>query len=206
MSPLTARELQTARVLSAIQSGEVRSQRALSREVGIALGLTNLIVRRVEARGWIRITRLGPNRARYRLTPQGAEAHEDLLRAQLHDGLVGYGAARTRILSRLAQLSREWPADQAARCGGAKAILLYGTSDAAEVAYACLHRTDLTLAGVIDDDADREFFGRPILPLTAAAAPTVKFGRIVIASLADASAIRQKFAELGCPSERLFWL
>jgi DNA-binding MarR family transcriptional regulator len=48
-----------------------RSQRSLSRDMGIALGLTNLIIRRLVHKGWVRIIRIKPNRVRYLLTPAG---------------------------------------------------------------------------------------------------------------------------------------
>ena len=39
--------------------------------MGIALGLTNLIIRRLVHKGWVRIIRIKPNRVRYLLTPAG---------------------------------------------------------------------------------------------------------------------------------------
>jgi hypothetical protein len=39
--------------------------------MGIALGLTNLLVRRLVHKGWVRIIRIKLNRVRYLLTPAG---------------------------------------------------------------------------------------------------------------------------------------
>jgi DNA-binding MarR family transcriptional regulator len=207
VSFLTARDLHSTQLLSAIHAGHAGSQRALSRQLGIALGLTNLLVRRLEACRWIRVTRIGPNRARYELTGEGRAAHERLLRAQLVDSLSWYGTARQRILARLRQLSREWPPDAVEENGGEKPVLFYGADEMAEIAYACLQRTDLTLAGVVDEQCDCEFFGRPTLPIEALAqVPSATFRPIVVTSLADAGEIRQKLARVGCPSESLIWL
>ena len=41
------------------------------RDMGIALGLINLLVRRLVRKGWVRIIRIKPNRVRYLLTPVG---------------------------------------------------------------------------------------------------------------------------------------
>jgi DNA-binding MarR family transcriptional regulator len=206
---VTTRDRHFTSVLSAIESGEVCSQRALARHVGIALGLANLIIKELEGRGWVYVIRVGSNRARYRLTPAGLTAHEELLRAKLVEDLEGYGTARRRVQLRLTALSRDWPPEHAACCGGTKPVVFYGASPLAEIAYACLQRTDLTLAGVVDDKKDdREFFGRRVDPLRALAAQGAgPYGRIVVTSLGDdAEEIRRKIAAIGLSPDRLFWL
>jgi DNA-binding MarR family transcriptional regulator len=68
---VTSHDQFTHRILTEIEADNRLSQRSLSRDLGIALGLTNLIIRRLVRKGWVRIIRIKPNRVRYLLTPAG---------------------------------------------------------------------------------------------------------------------------------------
>jgi len=68
---VTSHDQFTHRILTEIEADNRLSQRSLSRDLGIALGLTNLLVRRFVRKGWVRIIRIKPNRVRYLLTPAG---------------------------------------------------------------------------------------------------------------------------------------
>lgn len=207
---MTRHDLHTGRVLEAIEAGEAVSQRALSRRVGIALGLTNLIVRRLADRGWIRVVKLASNQARYMITPEGIAAREELVRAHLQDSLSWYTAARARIRGRLAALSSAWSdADATAARSADKRIAFYGAGEVAEIGLMSLHDTDLVLVGVVADAPDGTLLGRPVLPLEALSGEAVDdepFGRLVVMSFDDDRAIQPKLAARGCPRERQFWI
>ena len=66
-----ARDHHTLRLLSRIETEQVVTQRSLSKDLGIALGLTNLLIRRVAMKGWVKIVNIRPNRVRYLITPAG---------------------------------------------------------------------------------------------------------------------------------------
>ncbi len=48
------------------------TQRDLSKEVGIALGLVNLLLKKMVKKGWIKIKNVDANKIRYLITPEGA--------------------------------------------------------------------------------------------------------------------------------------
>ena len=58
-------------VLSAVESDAQVTQRKLSSELGIALGLANLYLKRCVRKGWIKIGQVPMRRYAYYLTPQG---------------------------------------------------------------------------------------------------------------------------------------
>ena len=68
---ITSHDQFTHRILTEIEADNRLSHRSLSRDLGIALGLTNLLIRRLVRKGWVRIIRIKPNRVRYLLTPAG---------------------------------------------------------------------------------------------------------------------------------------
>ena len=58
-------------VLSEVQSTPDTSPRRLAKRLGISLGVTNLLLRNMARKGYVRITRAGWRRWLYALTPAG---------------------------------------------------------------------------------------------------------------------------------------
>src|SRR5687767_5924222 len=132
-------ELRTRRILDRVAASNSVSQRSLSRELGIALGLTNLLLRRLAAKGWIRIIRFRPNRVGYILTPAGLVQKARLSRAYLLNSLRFYTEARDRVQHRFEDMVGQSGA------GATQSIVFYGSGEIAEVAWLCLQRTKLQL-------------------------------------------------------------
>ena len=65
---------QDRQILQAIAASDRVTQRSLSGELGVALGLTNLLIRRVVNKGYVRVARMGTRHVRYLMTPAGWEA------------------------------------------------------------------------------------------------------------------------------------
>src|SRR5262249_60343664 len=59
------------RILTAISEREDVTQRSLAKMLGIALGLTNLYLKRLSRKGYIKVTTIPARRVRYLLTPRG---------------------------------------------------------------------------------------------------------------------------------------
>jgi DNA-binding MarR family transcriptional regulator len=57
-------------LLDAVERGDV-TQRSLSRDLGIAVGLVNAYVKRCTKRGLIKVRQIPPRRYGYYLTPKG---------------------------------------------------------------------------------------------------------------------------------------
>jgi DNA-binding MarR family transcriptional regulator len=150
------------RLLAEVGAGHGLSQRRLASKAGIALGLTNLLIRRMVGKGWIRVVRTRSNRVAYSITAAGLKEKGRMSRDYLHHTMRFYADARACIGERLQELTREW--------GGAKEepkrIAFYGTGEIAEIAYVCLQGTDLCLVAVLDDRPIRPFFGLEVHPLS----------------------------------------
>lgn len=198
----------TRHILGEIERGRQPTQRALSAELGIALGLTNLLVRRVVKKGWVKATNVNPRRVRYLITPAGIAEKARITRAYFDNTVRLYTETRERIRDSFNDLSAEWTNEHLDE-DGAKRIVFYGAGEVAEIGYISLQRTDLHLVGVVDDRRQTPLFGVPVHPsslLGPDALAGQRFGRLVVMSFRRAEEIRTRLEALGIPSDRVFWL
>lgn len=202
----------TRKILSEIDNGHRVTQRRLASELGIALGLTNLLVRRLVKRGWIEVVRINPNRVQYLLTPAGMAAKARVTRNYLQRTTRLYTETRERIRERLEVLSMSWPADRMDGNGngeGRKTIVFYGAGEVAEIGYVSLQATDLHLVGVVDDAEKTHFFGMPVYHpscLTPHDLNGTSFGRVVVMSFKKADQIHARLQAGGFPPDHVFLL
>jgi hypothetical protein len=203
---LTGHDTHIRRILDHLDAGRPVSQRSLSGDLGIALGLTNLLVRRMMRQGWIRLVRVPPNRYRYFLTPAGLAQKARMSRAYLAHSVQFYTEARDRIRQTFDTVSANWELFGGA---GAKAVVFFGGGEIAEIGYVCLQDSDLRLRGVVDDGRTRPFFGIPIHPVdaleeTALAGET--FGVLIVMSFGDTAATEAVLDARRVPGDRVIWL
>lgn len=212
---MTSHDQHTHRILTELEAGNGISQRSLARSVGIALGLTNLLIRRLVRKGWVRVIHIRPNRVKYLLTPTGIAEKARMSRQALQRSVRFYLDARDRIRERFGTLSAEWPDEGSdAAASGTKRIAFYGAGEVAEIGYICLHETDLSLVAVVDDRKDdrspeRIFFGLPVRragDLGPGGLSGLDFDRLVVMSFGDVEDTRVRLQKLGFPSERVFWI
>ena len=190
-------------LLAHIEADGTASQRHLSRQLGIALGLTNLLLRRIVARGWVKVVQLRPNRVRYLLTPAGMAAKARLTREYLQGALTFYVDARDRVRERLDELSADL-----ARDSESKRIVFFGLGEIAEIAYVSLQHTDLELVAVVSDGHSKTFFGLPVHPeerLHGLAVNGQAFARLVVMSF-EPDGLAERLSHCEVPAERVFWL
>jgi DNA-binding MarR family transcriptional regulator len=141
-------------ILSAIEEGKPLTQRALAQRLGVALGLTNLYLKRLATKGFIKVKEF-PNkpsarkRFRYVLTPRGVAEKTRLTYDYMTHSLKLYRRARANLREAMTGLHER----------GMKRIVLYGTGDAAELAYLTLREFGLEPVGVFSLDAAGHFLG-----------------------------------------------
>jgi DNA-binding MarR family transcriptional regulator len=208
---VTSHDQFTHRILTEIEADNRVSQRSLSSDLGIALGLTNLLVRRLVHKGWVRIVRMKPNRVRYLLTPAGIAEKARMSRVALQNSIRFYVDARDRIRERFATLSKALPGDGHGFDDGpvAKRIVFFGSGEVAEVGYVCLQGTDLHLVAVIDDQGRERFFDVPVYDPALLHATDINgrpFGRLVVMSFGETDKIRAQLEALAIPPGRVFWI
>lgn len=189
-------------ILQAIASGERVTQRSLAGQLGVALGLTNLLIRRLVAKGYVKMAGMGTRHVRYLMTPAGWEALGRATRLSLENTVHLYTQTREQIRTSLTAISR----DCLAGPGGGKPVVFYGAGDVAEIAYVSLQGTDLTLVGVVDDRRRGRFFHLTISSpdgLRADAVDGLPYTRVVVTSLRHAEAILRRATECGVHPERI---
>jgi DNA-binding MarR family transcriptional regulator len=144
----------TLGVLSAIEADSAISQRTLSNELGVALGLANAYLKRCVRKGYIKIQQVPRRRYTYYLTPQGFAEKARLTGEYLSSSLQFFRRSRTQINEIMSECtSRGW-----------RRIALAGASDIAEIATITSHDHDVVLVGVIDGATEKSrFCGLPVV-------------------------------------------
>lgn len=189
-------------ILEAIASGERVTQRSLSTQMGVALGLTNLLIRRLAAKGYIKVAGLGTRHVRYLMTGAGWEALGHAAKLSLENTVHLYTQTRELIRTGLSAVSERCEIDAA----GQKRVVFYGAGDVAEIAYVSLQSTDLTLVGVVDDRRTGKFFDVTICgpdQLTPEVLGGVPYAHVVVTSVRHAVAIRARLDARAIPRDRV---
>lgn len=206
------RDLYTREILDRIERREGVTQRQLAGDLEIALGLTNLLIKRVVSKGWVKVVNVKPNRFSYLITPAGLREKTRITRDYLNNTVRLYTETRERLRASLSDLSGSWNAEDIEAAGGVpdKRIVFYGAGEVAEIGYISLQGLDLNLVGVVDDrKGGRQFFNYPVRT-AAALKPTEldgeRFGRLVVMSFRKAGQIRAQLDALKFPHDRVFWL
>lgn len=192
------------KILSDIEAGAPVSQRSLSKDLGVAVGLVNLLIRRLVTKGYVKVTTIPAKRVKYALTPSGMAEKARISRAYFANTVRLYTETRERIRARLEEVSRDWP--DAASGNGAngheKRVVFYGAGEVAEIAFVSLQSTDLKLVGIVDDVVTKPFFGMDVLRPEELRAGTLNgepFGRIIVMSIRKSQVIQDKLEALGVP-------
>ena len=201
----------TLRLLSSIETGHPVTQRSLAKELGIALGLTNLLIRRVAKKGWVKVVNIRPNRVRYLVTPSGLSEKTRITREYFENTVRLYTETRERMRVSLHAVSAGWSESDVRAAGGVstKPVVFYGAGEVAEIGFVSMQGSDLSLAGVVDDRRRGDFFDLPIDRPQVLGAATLggrPFGRLIVMSFKQAAQIRGQLDALGFPADRVSWL
>lgn len=139
-------------LLSELERDGNVTQRTLATKLGVALGLTNLYIKRLARKGFIKITTIPSHRIKYILTPQGFAEKSRLTYQYMQYSLSYYRDMRDRLRKTLAAAAND----------GAKRVVIYGTGELAEMAYLSLREMNLTLVGFVDDREVDTFLSYPV--------------------------------------------
>lgn len=184
------------RLLSAIERDSGLTQRRLSQELGIALGLANTYLRRCVRKGLVKMGQVPMRRYAYYLTPKGFAEKSRLTAEYLTVSLDFFRRARRECTSLLMQAQgRLW-----------RRVALFGAGDLAEVAILSANEAGIEIVAVVDEQrAGESCAGRPIVGDLAG----IPGGVDAVLLTAVAEPQRQletaaaQLADLGLDSERL---
>jgi DNA-binding MarR family transcriptional regulator len=146
-------EALTLEILDTVQRNEQLSQRHLSRQLGVALGLANSYLKRCVHKGWVKVQQAPANRYLYYLTPTGFAEKSRLTAEYLSTSLGFYREAGNSCAQLLDQcVANNW-----------QRLLLCGVSDLAEIATLRAMERNIVIVGFYDPASTREqFLGKPV--------------------------------------------
>lgn len=147
-------------LLSAIEQDSAVTQRSLSRDLGIALGLANAYLKRCAKKGLIKVSQVPLNRYAYYLTPKGFTEKSRLTAEYLTISFNFFRDARAQCATLL---------DAAGRLGWRR-IALIGAGELAEIAVLSAAETAAEIVCVADPRAaGGQCAGVPVVKDLAAA-------------------------------------
>src|SRR5260221_13003279 len=138
------------RLLDAVEQDARVTQRRLATKLGIALGLTNVYLKRLVRKGYIKCVNVQSNRIMYLITPRGIAEKARLTYEFMDYSLHLFGAVRQHLRGVLQE------------CAAAnRRVAIFGRGEAAELAYLSLKECGLEPVAIFDVEAGPEFLGMP---------------------------------------------
>src|SRR6478672_8630024 len=178
-------------LLEAVEEDSRVTQRSLATKLGIALGLTNIYLKRMVRKGYIKCVNVQSNRITYLITPRGIAEKARLTYEFIDYSLHLYGEVRQHLRSALAQ------------CAAAdRRVAIFGRGEAAELAYLSLREAGLEPVAIFDETNGHEFLGIPVRPI--AEHEQVSYDLMIVATLERSGAQLAALIKLGIPNEKLF--
>ena len=181
-------------LLRAVEQDCYVTQRSLATQMGVALGLANLYLKRLVHKGYIKINTIPSHRIKYLLTSDGMIEKSRLTYQYIQHSLSYYRDMRQRLKQVLSGLSQV----------GAKRIVVYGTSELAELAYLTLREMNFTLVGFVDDAQGQTFLSYPLWPIESLMQWT--YDAVLITDLTNVKKIHAQLICSGVPEDKIVTL
>ncbi|MBT8446597.1 MAG: winged helix-turn-helix transcriptional regulator [Gammaproteobacteria bacterium] len=143
----------TLGILKGIEQEKHVTQRGLADQLGIALGLANLYLKRCVRKGLVKVQQAPANRYAYYLTPKGFAEKSRLTGEYLRYSFGFYRDISDSVARSFA----------AARQAGYQRVVFAGVSELAEVALLKAREHGIEAIGIVDADDPRDHFhGLPV--------------------------------------------
>jgi len=179
------------RLLEAVHEDSRGTQRGLASKLGIALRLANSYLTRMIHKGYIKCVNVQPNRISYLVTPRGIAEKARLTYEFMDYSLHLYGEVRHHL--------REAMQD-CAEAG--KRVAIYGSGEAAELAYLSLKESGLEPVAIFDETGGSMFLGMPVVPISEHA--NTEFDLMIVATLDRSGQPSVDLLKIGVPRDKLF--
>ena len=181
-------------LLTEVERDGAVTQRSLAVKLGVALGLTNLYLKRLARKGYIKITTIPSQRVRYLLTPQGFAEKSRLTYLYMQYSLSHYRDMRARLRETLSFAVQR----------GMKRVVIYGTGELAEMAYLSLREMQLTLVGFVDDGQQESFLSYPVW--RSKALEQWEFDAVLVADLEESVRYQEELGRRCVPDKKILVL
>ena len=190
---MNAESFRELKVLEELSADPSLTQRTLANRLEVALGLTNLMIRRLIKKGHVKVVSTQRNRIGYFLTPSGITEKTRLTYEYLEYSLHLYREVRRLITHTLSQVA----------ASGGRRVVFFGASEIAEVTYLTIKELGLELVGVVDDQvAGTKFLGLPVIRLQETNALSFDCG-IVSALSGSSEKVQAQLSVMGIPTEKI---
>ena len=136
------------RVLEAIAQNPELSQRQLSRRVGVALGVGNLLLKNLAKKGYIKVTHLSWKRWVYVITPKGMTRKVNLTLSYIESFLGHYRRVKIILKKNLNSLTLNKESK----------VAIVGTGELAELAYLALLDIGVDEIDMFGNENDKHVF------------------------------------------------
>ena len=147
-------DIRELEILERLENNGHLTQRDLSKEVGIALGLVNHLLKKMVTKGWIKIKNIDAKKIRYLITPEGAREKSSLLYNRVESTIHFYLEAKRVIKDKVIHLKNE----------GIEDVSIYGINHISEVLFIVLKELGLELASVVEEKKQGEkWFGYDVI-------------------------------------------
>jgi DNA-binding MarR family transcriptional regulator len=180
-------------LLDALEQDSALTQRTLAARLGVALGLINLYLKRLIRKGYIKCVSTSPNRLVYLVTPRGLARKARLTIAFMEYSLDLYRDARRHMRRNLD-----------GRVGRQRRVAIYGTGEAAELAFLVLRELGLEPVAIFDSRSGGQFLGLPVRALDEQG--EVEYDTLIVGTLDRAKKTAQELIRHGVKPERLLLL
>ena len=184
------------RLLSEVYTTPQATQRDLSRRLGIALGLTNAVMRNLAEKGYVRVTHASWKRWLYAITPAGFTRKIHLTVAYIHRFVDHYQKVRQTLRQELEPLD----------LNAESRVAIYGTGELAELVYLGLRDTGIEEIDIFApmNTSDGKFLGMRVQHTESISQED--YDRVIIASLHGVDSKREELALAGVPQQKIVTL
>lgn len=180
-------------LLEALEQESQITQRTLATRLGIALGLTNLYLKRLIRKGYVKSVTVSPHRLMYSLTPKGMARKARLTYEFMKYSLDFYRDARQHLRRSLGQA-----------VGQQKQVAIYGTGDAAELVFLLIREMGLELVAVFGAESNGQFLGFPVQAIASHA--DVAYDVLVVAVLERPAGTVKLLTQAGVRGDKMVML
>jgi DNA-binding Lrp family transcriptional regulator len=179
------------KLLEAVEADSRVTQRSLANRLGIALGLTNIYLKRLVRKGYIKCVNVQSNRISYLITPRGIAEKARLTYEFMDYSLHLYSEVRHHLRTVLQECAATH-----------RRVAIYGRGEAAELAYLSLREFGMEPVAVFDTDGGADFLGMRVLPLRDHV--DIVYDLMIVATLERSGSQVGALVSDGVPADKLF--
>ena len=138
------------KLINEIEKGESISQRIISKELGVALGLANALIKKFIKKGFLKLSQAPMKRYAYYITPKGLTEKSRLTAQYLKNSLEFFKTSRVEFEQEFLKIKELSYSN----------LILVGIGELAEIAIMASHSINLQIDAILDSKTNvKQFYG-----------------------------------------------